>query len=216
MRLEEADEAAVVELGMSHAGELKRLAEIARPDVGVVTRVAPVHLEFFASVDEIALAKRELIEGLSGRESTAVLNADDPRVAAFGAFAPGRVLTYGIDSPAFFSATAIEDRGALGTAFDYVSPEGRVRLELPVPCRHAIYNALAALAAASVWNIGAAEAQSVFRTLRAPAMRGELLQFSNGAALINDSYNSSPAALDAMVAVLAATPNFQRGIPAGG
>ena len=215
-RLEETHQAAVLEMGMSRRGELARLAAIARPDVGVVTRVAPAHLEFFASVDEIALAKRELIEGLNGHDSTAVLNADDPRVAAFGAFAPGRVVTYGIDAPAFFSAAAIEDRGALGSAFDYVSPEGRVRLELPVPGRHAIYNALAALAAASVWNIGAAEAQSVFRTLRVPAMRGELLRFSNGAALINDSYNSSPAALHAMVAVLAATPNFQRRILAAG
>jgi UDP-N-acetylmuramoyl-tripeptide--D-alanyl-D-alanine ligase len=214
--LEDADQAAVLEMGMSRRGELARLAAIASPDVGVVTRVAPAHLEFFASVDEIALAKRELIEGLNGRESTAVLNADDPRAAAFGTSAPGRVLTYGIDAPAFFSAAAIEDRGALGSAFDYVSPEGRVRLELPVPGRHAIYNALAALAAASVWNIGAAEAQSVFRTLRVPAMRGELLRFSNGAALINDSYNSSPAALHAMVAVLAATPNFQRRILAAG
>jgi UDP-N-acetylmuramoyl-tripeptide--D-alanyl-D-alanine ligase len=215
-RLDETHQAAVLEMGMSRRGELARLAAIARPDVGVVTRVAPAHLEFFASVDEIALAKRELIEGLNGRESTAVLNADDPRVAAFGAFAPGRVLTYGIDAPAFFSAAAIEDRGALGSAFDYVSPEGRVRLELPVPGRHAIYNALAALAAASVWNIGAAEAQSVFRTLRVPSMRGELLRFSNGAALINDSYNSSPAALHAMVSVLAATPNFRRRILAAG
>jgi len=215
-RLDETHQAAVLEMGMSRRGELARLAAIARPDVGVVTRVAPAHLEFFASVDEIALAKRELIEGLNGRESTAVLNADDPRVAAFGAFAPGRVVTYGIDAPAFFSAAAIEDRGALGSAFDYVSPEGRVRLELPVPGRHAIYNALAALAAASVWNIGAAEAQSVFRTLRVPSMRGELLRFSNGAALINDSYNSSPAALHAMVSVLAATPNFRRRILAAG
>ena len=64
-------------------GELKRLAAIARPDVGVVTRVSPAHLEFFTSVDEIALAKRELIEGLNGQDSLAVLNADDPRVAAF-------------------------------------------------------------------------------------------------------------------------------------
>ncbi len=83
LRLEDADEAAVVELGMSHAGELKRLAEIARPDVGVITRVAPVHLEFFASVEEIAAAKRELIEGLVGRDSVAVLNADDLRVSRF-------------------------------------------------------------------------------------------------------------------------------------
>ena len=215
-RLEETHQAAVLEMGMSRGGELARLAAIARPDVGVVTRVAPAHLEFFASVDEIALAKRELIEGLNGKESTAVLNADDPRVLAFGPFAPGRVLTYGIDAPAFFSAAAIEDRGALGSAFEYVSPEGRVRLELSVPGRHVIYNALAALAAASVWNIGAAEAQSVFRSLRVPAMRGELLRFSNGAALINDSYNSSPAALQAMISVLAATPNYRRRILAAG
>src|SRR3989441_6914924 len=203
-------------MGMSRRGELARLAAIAVPDVGVVTRVSAAHLEFFASVDEIALAKRELVEGLNGHESTAVLNADDPRVAAFGAFAPGRVLTYGIEKPAFFMAQEIEDRGALGSAFDYANPEGRVRLELNVPGRHAIANALAALAAASVWDIGAAEAQSVFLSLRAPAMRGELLQFSNGAALINDSYNSSPAALQAMTELLAATPNYRRRILAAG
>jgi UDP-N-acetylmuramoyl-tripeptide--D-alanyl-D-alanine ligase len=215
-RLEETHQAAVLEMGISRRGELARLAAIARPDVGVLTRVSPAHLEFFASVDEIALAKRELIEGLNGRESTAVLNADDSRVAAFGAFAPGRVLTYGIEKQAFFMAQEIEDRGALGSAFDYVSPEGRVRLELNVPGRHAIANALAALAAASVWDIGAAEAQSVFLSLRAPAMRGELLRFSNGAALINDSYNSSPAALQAMTELLVATPNFSRRILVAG
>src|SRR5271155_4310489 len=117
-RLEATDQAAVLEMGMSRRGELARLAAIAKPDVAVVTRVAPAHLEFFGSVDEIALAKRELIEGLNGRESTAVLNADDARVAAFGAFAPGRVVTYGVTQPAFFSAENIEDRGALGTTFD--------------------------------------------------------------------------------------------------
>jgi UDP-N-acetylmuramoyl-tripeptide--D-alanyl-D-alanine ligase len=215
-RLDETHEAAVLEMGMSRRYELQELASIARPDVGVVTRVSPAHLEFFVSVDEIALAKRELIEGLNGRESVAVLNADDPRVLAFGPFAPGRVLTYGIEAPAFFSAAEIEDRGALGSSFDYVNPEGRMRLELPVPGRHAISNALAALAAASVWDIGAAEAQSVFRTLRAPAMRGELLRFTNGAALINDCYNSSPAALQAMTDLLAATPNYRRRILAAG
>jgi UDP-N-acetylmuramoyl-tripeptide--D-alanyl-D-alanine ligase len=215
-RLEETDEAAVLEMGMSRRGELARLTEIARPDVGVVTRVSAAHLEFFSSLDEIALAKRELIEGLNGRESTAVLNADDARVAAFAPFAPGRVLTYGIAQPAFFRAEKIADRGALGSAFDYVCPEGRVRLELAVPGRHAISNALAALAAASVWKIGGEDAQQVFGTLRAPAMRGELLRLSSGAALINDSYNSSPAALEAMTELLAATPNFQCRILAAG
>src|SRR5712664_786532 len=215
-KLDETHQAAVLEMGMSRRGELARLAEIARPDVGVVTRVSPAHLEFFSSVDEIALAKRELIEGLNGRNSTAVLNADDPRVAAFGGFAPGRVLTYGIEQPAFFSAENIEDRGALGTSFDYLSPEGRVRLELALPGRHVIANALASLAAASVWGIGIEEARVILPRLRPPAMRGELLQFSNGAALINDSYNSSPAALQAMTALLAATPGFRRRVLAAG
>jgi UDP-N-acetylmuramoyl-tripeptide--D-alanyl-D-alanine ligase len=215
-RLEETHQAAVLEMGMSRRGELSRLAAIARPDVGVVTRVAPAHLEFFASVGEIALAKRELIEGLNGRDSVAVLNADDSRVAAFASHAPGRVLTYGIEHPADFRAEAIEDRGALGSAFVLAVSADRVRLELALAGRHVIANALAALAAASVWGIGAGEAQDVLRNLRAPAMRGELLRFANGAALINDSYNSSPAALHAMIDVLVVTPSYRRRILAAG
>src|ERR1700736_6596892 len=215
-RLEDNDDAAVLEMGMSRRYELQELAAIAKPGVGVVTRVAPAHLEFFTSVEEIALAKRELIEGLNGPDSLAVLNADDPLVAAFAEHAPGRVLTYGIEQAADYRAEAIEDRGALGSAFVFVGNGMSTRLELTLPGRHVISNALAALAAASVWGIGATEAQTVFRTLHAPAMRGELLRFSNGAALINDSYNSSPAALHAMINVLAATPNYRRRILAAG
>jgi UDP-N-acetylmuramoyl-tripeptide--D-alanyl-D-alanine ligase len=215
-RLEDEHDAAVLEMGMSRRYELQDLAAIAKPDVGVVTRVAPAHLEFFASVEEIALAKRELIEGLNGRDSVAVLNADDPLVAAFASHAPGRVLTYGIDNPGDYRAEAIEDRGALGSAFVLLENGKRTRLELALPGRHVISNALGALAAASVWGIGAAEAQTIFRTLHAPAMRGELLRFTNGAALINDSYNSSPAALQAMIKVLAATPGYRRRILAAG
>ena len=122
LRLEETHDAAVLEMGMSRSGELRRLAAVARPNVGVVTRVAPVHLEFFASVDEIALAKRELIEGLDGQDSVAVLNADDPRVAAFAAVAPGRVVTYGFTAGAEFRAEHIEDRGAFGSKFDLAGP----------------------------------------------------------------------------------------------
>src|SRR5450432_1381679 len=214
--LEETHQAAVLEMGMSRPGELKRLAAVARPDVGVVMRVSPAHLEFFLSVDEIALAKRELIEGLNGAESVAVLNADDPRVAAFAAYAPGKVLTYGIDAPADFRAESIEDRGASGSAFDLVTRNEHVRLEVALAGRHVISNTLAALAAASVWGIGADEARGVLSALKAPFMRGELMQLSNGAALINDSYNSSPAALQSMTAVLAATTGYRRRILAAG
>jgi UDP-N-acetylmuramoyl-tripeptide--D-alanyl-D-alanine ligase len=216
LRLDEADEAAVVELGMSHAGELKRLAEIARPDVGVVTRVAPVHLEFFASVDEIALAKRELIEGLAGRESVAILNADDPRVARFAQVAPGRVLTFGISERADFRAENIKDRGLNGSEFDFLAPEGRARLSLPLAGRHNISNALAALAAASVWGVGAAEAREVSPKLQATGMRGHVLKYDAGFTVINDCYNSNPVALAAMVELLTNTPAAGRHILATG
>jgi UDP-N-acetylmuramoyl-tripeptide--D-alanyl-D-alanine ligase len=215
-RLEETHDVAVLELGMSFPGELKRLAAIALPDVAIETRVGPAHLLNFSSVEEIALAKRELVEGLRGAGSVAVLNADDARVAAMAESAPGRVIFYGVEKPAEFAAEEIEDRGALGSSFTLVHRGKRIRLELPLPGRHAVANALAAIAAASVWNIGAVEAQNVFRGLHTPAMRGELIRFTNGFALINDSYNSSPAALHAMINLLAATPGYQRRILAAG
>jgi UDP-N-acetylmuramoyl-tripeptide--D-alanyl-D-alanine ligase len=214
--LEENDDAAVLEMGMSFPGELKRLAAIALPDVAIETRVSPAHLLNFSSVDEIALAKQELVEGLRGSNSVAILNADDTRVAAMAAVAPGRVIFYGVDKPAEFSAEEIEDRGALGSSFTLVHKGKRTRMELPLPGRHVVWNALAAIAAASVWNIGAVEAQSVLRGLRTPAMRGELIRFTNGFAVINDSYNSSPAALQAMISLLVATPGYPRRILAAG
>jgi UDP-N-acetylmuramoyl-tripeptide--D-alanyl-D-alanine ligase len=215
-KLEATHDAAVLEMGMSEPGELKQLAAIASPDVAVVTRVAPAHLANFISLEEIAFAKRELVEGLNGPNSVAVLNADDARVAAMASCAPGRVIFYGIEKPAEYRAEEIEDRGALGSAFTLVEVGKRTRLELALPGRHVISNALGCLAAASVWNIGAAQAQSVFPRLRPPAMRGEMLRFSNGAALINDCYNSSPAALHAMTQLLTSTPKYRRRILAAG
>jgi UDP-N-acetylmuramoyl-tripeptide--D-alanyl-D-alanine ligase len=216
LRLGEDHDAAVLELGMSRRGELARLAEITQPEIGVVTNVAPVHLEFFASLDEIALAKRELIEGLRGPESVAVLNADDPRVSAFRSSAPGRVFSFGLSPAADFRAEAIEDRGALGSCFDAVTPAGRARVEFPLPGRHNLSNALAALAAASPWGIGAPEAREVFASLRPAPLRGEVLRFEPGFALINDCYNSSPEALAAALTLLVATPGFQRRVVVAG
>src|SRR5260221_63488 len=215
-RLEDEHDAAVLEMVMSRRYELKELAAIAKPDVGVVTRVAPAHLEFFASVEEIALAKRELIEGLNGRDSVAVLNADDPLVAAFATHALGRVLTYGIDNAAEYRAEAIEDRGALGSAFVLVENGKRTRLELSLPMPPERWRSRGGPAPPRERGVGSGEAQTVFRVLQAPARRGALLLFFNGAALINDSYNSSPAALHAMIKVLAATPNYRRRILAAG
>lgn len=216
LRLDERHDAAVVELGMSHRGELAHLTRIAGPEVGVVTRVAAEHLEFFSSVEEIALAERELVENLAWPEGVAVLNADDERVLRFAEAARGRVLRFGTGPHADFRAEAIEERGLAGSAFDFAGPAGRARLELPLIGRHNVMNALAALAAASVWGIGAEEARRVFPSLEPAEKRGEVIRFDGDICVINDSYNSSPAALGALIALLAATPGCRRRILAAG
>ena len=216
LRIGEEHHAAVVELGMSHRGELAALARMASPEVGVVTRVAVEHLQFFSSIDEIALAERELIENLAWPNATAVLNADDERVAGFEKIARGRVLRFGTAAEAEFRAERIEERGLEGASFDFVSPAGRLRLELPLIGRHNVMNALAALAAASLWGIGPEEAKRVFPTLTPADKRGEVVRFEEGFSVINDSYNSSPTALAALVELVAATPGYQRRIVAAG
>ena len=150
-----------------------------------------------------------MLEKPRAAAAVAVLNADDPRVARFADVAPGAVLTFGFGQGAQFRAEKILDRGADGSAFDFISPAGRSRLELPLPGRHNIANALAALAAASVWGIGAEAAERAFPEILAGEMRGRLLRFAPGFAVINDSYNSNPAALRAMIELLIA----HRGLP---
>jgi UDP-N-acetylmuramoyl-tripeptide--D-alanyl-D-alanine ligase len=216
-------DAAVIEMGMSHPGELARLTKIARPDVGVITRIAVEHLEFFSSIDEIALAERELIEYLPWPKATAVLNAADERVARMKEVAHGDVIWFdGTGGAAVggaraaFRAENIEERGVAGTSFDFVAPSGRARLDLPFIGRHNVMNAVAALAASSVWGIGAAEAQTVFPDMVPADKRGEVVEFADGFTVINDSYNSSPTALDAVAQLLAGTPGYTRRILAAG
>ena len=219
LRLDAAHDAAVIEMGMSRRGEIARLAWMARPEIGVVTRISAVHMENFESVDGVAQAKRELIEGLVGADPVAVLNADDPRVARLAEGLPVRLVTFGESPAAEYRAENIRELGLDGCMFDFVAPGGpprRTALRLPLVGRHNALNALAALAAASLWGIGAEEAQEVFQRLEAAAMRGEVLRFAAGFAVLNDCYNSSPAALAALVDLLAATPGYRRRILVAG
>jgi UDP-N-acetylmuramoyl-tripeptide--D-alanyl-D-alanine ligase len=111
-------------MGMSHAGEIAALARICQPHVGVVTNVAPVHLEFFDSLAAIARAKYELIESLPA-EGTAVLNADDEYVSQFGRGFRGKVVSYGMSPSATVRAEAVESLGEQGSAFDIVAGQER-------------------------------------------------------------------------------------------
>ena len=213
LKLEPEHDAAVVEMGMSHLGEISALAQIAQPETGVVTNVAPVHLEFFSSLAEIARAKYELIESLPPT-GTAVLNADDEYVSQFGRDFKGRVITYGFAPAATVRAENVRSLGEKGSAFDIVVAERREAATLPLVGSHNIYNALAATAVGLERGLTLSEVATALASLSPADKRGQVVRIGN-ITVINDCYNSNPKALAAMVDALAAMPARRRIVVAG-
>jgi UDP-N-acetylmuramoyl-tripeptide--D-alanyl-D-alanine ligase len=213
LKIEPEHEAAVIEMGMSHRGEIAALAKIAQPQIGVVTNVAPVHLEFFKSVAEIARAKYELIESLPAG-GTAILNADDEYVSQFGRDFDGKVVLYGLHSTADVRAENVEQRGPEGSVFDVAAGGRRERATLRLVGMHNIYNALAAVAVGLERGLSLAEAAGALATLAPADKRGAVVQLGN-ITIINDCYNSNPTALNAMVDTLATMPAKRRIVIAG-
>jgi UDP-N-acetylmuramoyl-tripeptide--D-alanyl-D-alanine ligase len=203
LRLPDESRAAVLEMGMNHAREIRALARIARPDVGVVTNVGYAHVEAFGSIERVALAKRELIEELP-RDGVAVLNADDRMVAAFREAHRGRVVTFGLREDADVRAESMEF-GAGGMRFRCCG----VAFESPLAGRHGLSNVLAGIAVARVFGISPERLREPIRSLSPGKMRGERLE-SNGVVIWNDSYNSNPEAVRAMLDVLRETPAQRR------
>jgi UDP-N-acetylmuramoyl-tripeptide--D-alanyl-D-alanine ligase len=200
MRLRPDHRFAVLELGMSAAGELRALSAVARPAVAVITLVAPVHLEFFASVEEIAAAKAEILEGLIPG-GVAVLNADDPHQRRIGQAHPGRVVWFGRDRACDVSAE--NWRGTVhGMRFDLrLGGESR-EVALPLPGPHFLTNFLAAAAVAHHLGLTADEIAEGALDLRAARHRGEVVRLRQGMTLLDDCYNSNPVAVEAAVAAL--------------
>jgi UDP-N-acetylmuramoyl-tripeptide--D-alanyl-D-alanine ligase len=203
LRLPDGCRAGVIEIGMNHAGEIRELAEIARPQIGVVTNVGYAHIEFFDSIEGIALAKRELIEGLTP-DGVAVLNADDPRVARFADVHPGRSLTFGLREGADIRAENVVAH-ADGTRFRALG----VEFETALSGRHAVMNLLAAIAVATLFDIAPERMRDAVATFAAGKMRGERTEH-NGIVIWNDCYNSNPEAAQSMIDVLRATPAARR------
>jgi len=215
LALEPEHEVAVMELAMSAPGEIARLARIAEPQVGVVTNVAPVHLQSFDSVEAIARAKRELIDNLEAG-STAVLNRDDERVRRFPEGFAGRVLTFGFDEGADFRALELRAGPGHETRFRVAGPGFDCEVHLPLPGRHNVQNALAAIAAASLFEIPPGEFQQALATFQTLHQRCEILTLPLGVTVVNDSYNSNPRAMETMLETLAAWPGARRRIVVAG
>jgi UDP-N-acetylmuramoyl-tripeptide--D-alanyl-D-alanine ligase len=189
------------------------LAKIAQPDIGVVTNVAPVHLEFFCSISEIAKAKYELIQSLPA-SGAAILNSDDEYVSQFGRDFKGNVVTYGFVPQATVRAENFEARGAEGSVFDLTAGRARRRVSLPLVGEHNVYNALAAAAVAIELGMSVDEIVAALATLAPAEKRGQVVRIGN-IAVINDCYNSNPKALAAMVEALATMPAKRRIVVAG-
>jgi UDP-N-acetylmuramoyl-tripeptide--D-alanyl-D-alanine ligase len=213
LKLENEHDLAVVEMGMNHAGEIRALGALAHHDLAVVTVVAPVHLEFFDSLKEIARAKYEIIETLPPG-GVAVLNADDEYVCQFGRDFKGKVVTFGIRRAADVSAQKIRLNGAEGSAFELAAGSVREPVSFPLVGEHNIYNALAAAAAAMERGITPSQAAVALSSIRPPEKRGQVLEIG-GATLINDCYNSNPRALEAMIDTLASMKASRRILVAG-
>jgi len=201
LKLEAEHDLAVVEMGMNHAGEIRALGALAHHDLAVVTTVAPVHLEFFGSLKEIARAKYEIIETLHSG-GVAVLNADDEYVCQFGRDFKGKVVTFGTRRAADVSAHNIKLNGAEGSTFDLVVGSVGEPVTFPLVGEHNIYNALAAAAAAMERGLTPSQAAVALSGIAPPDKRGQVLQIG-GATIINDCYNSNPRALEAMIDTLA-------------
>ena len=213
LKLEPEHDIGVIEMGMSHSGEIAALAKIAHPEVGVITNVAPVHLEFFNSVADIARAKYELIESLPAG-GIAVLNGDDEYVSQFGRDFHGKVVMYGTKATADVRAQHIEQHGSNGSTFDLVVGSCRERARLPLVGLHNVYNALAAAAVGLERGLPPSDVIERLASLAPAEKRGQVVQVGN-ITVINDCYNSNPKALDAMVDTLAAMPAKRRIVVAG-
>ena len=201
MRLETDHWAAVIECGMSHPGELSRLARLIRPRVAAITNVAAAHLEFFDSVAQIAAAKAEIFETLSNGD-TAVVPADEPLLRDRALKTSGSVYLFGEGPEARVRAAGIS-MSLEGSTFELQSGGSRVAVHLSVPGPHAVSNFLAAAAIAEALGVSAKAAAERAPLLKSVGNRGAVKHLGDDILLIDDSYNSNPKALLSAIDTLA-------------
>ena len=205
LRLNNFHQLAVLEMAMNRKGEIKTLTEIAPPDVAVITNINPVHLEFFKSIDEIALTKREILEGLK-EGGTAVLNGDDPYVQKIATEWKGEKITFGFSTECMVRALNIQKQAFEGMRFKLLYGPKHADILLPFFLESHLYDFLAAAATAYVFSLPLDEISDKVKTLKPFPRRGILLSLRGNIKLFDDSYNSNPVALEAVLKGLSDFP----------
>lgn len=186
LRLRPEHEVLVVELGMNHLGEIDQLSRLAQPNVGAITNIGPVHLEFLGSVDNVYRAKLELADHVQ----TLIVNGDDPKLVEQARRKCDRILTFGFNPGCDFRATEVHANGLPRTVFNVE----QTTFELPIPGRHNVYNALAAVAIARQYDYSWEIIAAALKEARITALRSEVIELTR-LTLLNDTYNANPASM---------------------
>ncbi len=211
LELRHGTDVAVMELGMNHAGEIRVLVGIAEPELRVWTNVGDAHIGYFESREAIADAKAEILEGATAAD-VLVCNADDGLVMDRVRHFAGRTITFGRSSSADVGAAAVQDLGLDGTRLQLRTTEGIVDLHVPLIGEGNLSNVLAAAAVAAELGVTLEEIARRTGTLTPAAHRGVVLRLAGGVTVIDDSYNSNPAALRLALEMLGRAPRTGRKI----
>ncbi len=209
LRLSDEHQAAVLELGMNHAGEIDRLGAICRPTIGVITNAGPAHLEFLGSIQAVARAKGELLAHIDP-QGYAVLNKDDPNVAALAPEASCQVIYFGTSQDADVRAAAVEETAA-GIRFELILPHDGLTVQMRTPGRFMVQNALAAAAAGYLAGIESLQIKAGLESFSAVKGRLNVINAANGVHIIDDTYNANPASMAEAIHTLSALKGEHRG-----
>jgi UDP-N-acetylmuramoyl-tripeptide--D-alanyl-D-alanine ligase len=201
LRLTEKERVVVLEMGMNVPGEIRRLTEIAEPDVGLITNIETVHLEGMGSLETIKREKGELFRRMR-KGGTILVNQDDPRVVELASEFSGQKITFGIEGPADVMAREIRLQGSEGTTFTLIMEGEAIEIGLPLLGRHFVLNALSAVAVASLFGIELGKVKKALEQFQPSPMRMEIVRLKGGVMLINDAYNANPKSMESALETL--------------
>lgn len=211
LTLTEKERVVVLEMGMNVPGEIRRLTEIAEPDVGLITNIQTVHLEGMGSLERLKEEKGELFRRMR-RDGTILVNGDDPRVVDLAGDYPGQKITFGIEHPADIMAKEIRLNGAEGTSFTLILEGEATEVHLRLLGRHFVPNALSAMAVACLFGVEVSRAREALENFQFFPMRMEVIPLRGGETLINDAYNANPYSTKAALETLVEAKGMGRAI----
>jgi UDP-N-acetylmuramoyl-tripeptide--D-alanyl-D-alanine ligase len=211
LNLTEKEKVVILEMGMNVPGEIRRLTEIAEPDLGLITNIQEVHLQGMGNLERIKEEKGELFRKMK-KNGTIFVNQDDPRVIELASGYEGKKVTYGVSHPADAMAKGVQLRGTEGTRFTLLFQGEETEIVLALLGRHFVPNALSAVAVARAFGVETKSIREALEHFQPFPMRMEILPLGGGKTLINDAYNANPRSMEMALETLAEVKGRGRAI----